>query len=313
MGYVWQLPHSILIDIYNEEGYKTHQLGSDRTFKLAPSSRPVIQPAQLYKKELNSNWLNGSIDISNILTGPLKGNRTCEIEFYVLNELDDISAGPWNERYDNMLSLINGKICNLILQDDIIPGVGYSWTHGRVSVKSWKSEKDRSKVTLSFKVFPYKVKENAPPEDWPTGPDGNSWPPTPDFIPRWNETIWKYGSDDYVWKWNELFGVSIKFGYFEVRGGSEGTWKDIINTDANLINADILVDGGSVSATRYETFDYSRSGTHGQTITIPDQGSITGKLPLYPGDNYYYFNFSGSSEDKISILVMQNESTEVEA
>ena len=311
MGYVWQLPHSILIDIYNEEGYKTHQLGSDRTFKLAPSSRPVIQPAKPYNKEVTSNWIDGVIDISNILESkPTYGNRTCEIEFYVLNELDDILAGPWYERYDNILSLINGKICNLILQDDIIPGVGYSWTHGRVSVKSWKSEKDRSKVTLSFKVFPYKVKESVPPENWPTGPDGNSWPPTPDFIPRWDETIWKYGSSDYIWKWNGLFGTPITFGYFQVHGG-DGTWKDIINPTNQTIEADILVQGSNnANATRYAEFDYSRSGAHDPTISL-SSGINQEKLILKPNHNYYFFNASSGST--VSMLVIRDGSLEVGA
>ncbi len=309
MAYTFQLPHSIIIQTYNVDGYKQASYGSHSTFKLAPSSRPVIQPAKPYSKELTSNWLNGSIDISNILSSKglaSYGSRTCEIEFYVLNALDDIYAGEWYQRYDQILSSINGMTCTLILQDWIKPGIGYSWTYGRVSVKSWKSEKDRSKVTLSFKVIPYKKFESVPPEDWEGG-----WPPTPDFIPPWDVTIWKYGNDNYTWKWNGLFGTPISFGYFEVHGG-DGTWKDIINPTNATIEADILVQNGDLVATRFTEFDYSREGQHDEPIALA-QGYNPETLILKPDHNYYYFNTSGGTAADISVLVIRDESMEVGA
>lgn len=314
MGYTFQLPHSIIIQTYDVDGYKQASYGSYTSFKLAPSSRPVIQPAKPYSKELTSNWLNGSIDISNILSAkglPSLGNKTCEIEFYVLNALDGINAGQWYQRYDDILSSINGMKSVLVLQDWIKPGIGYSWTYGRVSVKSWKSEKDRSKVTLSFKLLPYKLFDPTPPENWPTGPDGNAWPPTPDLIPPWADSIWKYGGSNYSWKWNGLFGTAINFGYFEVHGG-DGTWKDIINPTNATIEADVVIQNGDLVATRYTEFDYSRESEHGETITLA-QGYNQESLILKPNHNYYYFNSSNGSAVDIQVLVIRDASMEVGA
>lgn len=307
MGYVWQLPHSIIIQTYDDNDDKEHSVGSYTTYKLAPSSRPVIQPAKPYSKELTSNWIDGSIDISNILSSePSYGLRTCEIEFYVLNTLDNINAGQWYQRYDRILSMINGKRCILTLQDDIKPRIGYSYTGGRVFVKSWKSEKDRSKITLAFKLFPYKITEYVPPEDWPD--DG--WPPTPSHWPRYDEDLWKYANNDYDWKWNGLFGTAITFGYFEIHGG-DGTWKDIINPINKTITTDVLITGGNIIGTRYAEFDYSRSSSATDPSILFQNGYSKQRLVLHPDHNYYYFNTQNGTETTVSMLVIRDESLEV--
>ena len=159
---------------------------------------------------------------------------------------------------------------------------------------------------MSFKLFPYKLFDQTPPEDWEGG-----WPPTPNFIPPWDETIWKFGGSDYSWKWNGLFGTAINFGYFEVHGG-DGTWKDIINPTNATIEADILIQNGDIVATRFAEFDYSRESEHGETITLA-QGYNPESLILKPDHNYYYFNSSNGSAVDIQVLVIRDASMEVGA
>lgn len=306
MGYVWQLPHSIIIQTISQDGYKQETYFSDKTFKMAPSSRPVAAPPQLYKKELTSNWLDGVVDISNVLEmNPLLGHRTCEIEFYVLNELDDISVDPWNERYDQLISILNGQKCYLTLQDDILPNTGFYYMKGRVHVKSWKSEKDRSKVTLLFKLSPIKPFVKAPPESWEGGN-----PPTPDFDPPWDPNYWwKRGNPGYEWKWNNLFGTDVSFGYFAIDGSKGHIWRDIINPTKELVRSNVMVSytgNVAVTATRYDEFDYSRTSSHGATITFTN-GMNEEKLILNPGHNYYYFTTGSNAE----VLVMKDGMMEV--
>lgn len=308
MGYVWQLPHSIIIQIIDQDGYKQGTYFSDSTFKMAPSSRPVASPPQLYKKELTSNWLDGVVDISNVLEmNPLLGYRTCEIEFYVLNELDDILVNPWYQRYEELISILNGQKCYLTFQDDILPKTGFHYMRGRVHVKSWKSEKDRSKVTLSFKLNPLKSWNDSPPEEWEDGK-----PPTPDFEPPWDPDYWwKRGNPGYEWKWDNLFGRDVSFGYFEIPAGKGSIWRDIINPTGKTINSDVLVDKANLvetTATRYDDFDYDRESPHGATITFNSGLNKDDKsLTLKPGHNYYYFTSSGKAE----ILVIKDGTMEV--
>ena len=61
------------------------------TWWLIPSSRPVINPPGFKSNYIEIPGMDGSIDISTVLTGgyPTYSNRTGSIEYYVMREYDE--------------------------------------------------------------------------------------------------------------------------------------------------------------------------------------------------------------------------------
>lgn len=115
---------------------------------LVPTSRPVINPPQLKKKTIDIPGWNGSLDLSESLTGyPVFENRTGSIEFYVMN-----GFAQWYEIYAEVMNYLHGKKMQMILSED--PDFYYE---GRFTVNNWKSDKGRSRIAIDYDVAPYKM------------------------------------------------------------------------------------------------------------------------------------------------------------
>ncbi len=124
---------------------------------LIPSSRPLFNPPAVKTNYIDIPGGDGILDLTTALAGrPLYKNRTGSIEFYVENGFKD-----WTVLYSEIMVYLHGQKMRAILEDD--PGYYYE---GRFNVNAWKSDKDRSIITIDYDVGPYKKDILSADEDW---------------------------------------------------------------------------------------------------------------------------------------------------
>lgn len=126
-------------------------------WKLVPTSRPLFNPPAQKVKTIEIPGGDGVIDLSQSLTGyPVFQNRTGSMEFVVLNDFK-----PWHMAFSDIMDYLHGRTMRAMLEDD--PEYYYE---GRFAVNSWKSDKDRSKITIDYDVGPYKWSLQSSTSDW---------------------------------------------------------------------------------------------------------------------------------------------------
>ena len=114
---------------------------------IVASERPVFSPPSPKFEFIEIPGRASPIDMTETLTGkPTYSQRTGSFDFYVVN-----GYNRWNELYQTILNHLHGKKLRAILEDE--PEYYYE---GRFSVNSWKSQKDWSRITISYTVDPYK-------------------------------------------------------------------------------------------------------------------------------------------------------------
>lgn len=119
-------------------------------FQLIPTSRPVINPPPFKANFISIPGGNGSIDASTALTNyPMYDDRTGSIEFKSMRDYG--SPTGWVKTYELLLNYIHGRKFKVVLFDD--PDFYYE---GRLSINSWKSDKDWSTITLDYRLDPFK-------------------------------------------------------------------------------------------------------------------------------------------------------------
>lgn len=124
---------------------------------LIPSSRPAISMPSTRPKFVEIPGMNGSLDLSDILTGfPTFGDRSGSISFYVVNDY-----WPWQVAYETISNYLHGQRMRMILEDD--PAYYYE---GRFKVDSWQTGADRSTITIGYTVGPFKIAVNSSSEPW---------------------------------------------------------------------------------------------------------------------------------------------------
>ena len=133
--------------MYHSIYFGTKNCYSD--YHLIPSSRPVINPPEKKSNYIDIPGGNGSLDLSEALTGyPLFNNREGELEFYVEN------GHSWTDIYSKLLNEVHGKYMDIILEDS------QEWVYkGRLFVDEWESPTDGtwSVVTMKYIIEPYAV------------------------------------------------------------------------------------------------------------------------------------------------------------
>lgn len=146
--------HSItFIDIHDD----TNRRNTWDDWHLIPASRPVISPPGIQTRTVEIPGLNGSLDLTEIVTGyPVYKNRSGSIDFYVENDYWN-----WEVAYATILKYLHGKRLRCILEDD--PSYFYE---GRFAVSEWRSEKTHSRITIQYDVYPYKKEITESDEPW---------------------------------------------------------------------------------------------------------------------------------------------------
>lgn len=122
---------------------------------LVPSSRPLVEPPEVKTVFKENEGGDGSLDLTTSLTAkPRYRFRSGNWEFIVINNgqlEDNYSYGKWATRYSDLMNYLHGKKLYAILNDDM----NYFY-EGRYAVASWRSEKDNSKITINYTLYPYK-------------------------------------------------------------------------------------------------------------------------------------------------------------
>lgn len=132
--------------------YHSVIFGSKNTYddwKIVPSERPVFVPPAQKTTYIDLPGADGSLDVSDTLTGyPLFEDREGSLNFYVLNDHDHYN---WATTYSDIMSYLHGKQLHAILEDD--PDWYYD---GRFWVESWTPDAHHSKISIKYRVNPYK-------------------------------------------------------------------------------------------------------------------------------------------------------------
>ncbi len=120
---------------------------------LVPSSRPVINPPEPKYNMIDIPGVNGSIDLTEVLTGDVSySNRTGSIEFIVFNE----KPMTWYNLYTQIMDFVQGQKVQIKLEEE--PEYYYE---GRVKVNAWQSGKNFSTISLDYNLDPYKYESTA--------------------------------------------------------------------------------------------------------------------------------------------------------
>lgn len=118
---------------------------------LIPATRPVLtQPNPAYNfVEIPGS--DGSMDLTDYLIGrPTYSDRQGSFEFYVEN-----GYGDWTSRRAEIAAFLNGRNMRLYLEDD--PNYYYE---GRFFFRGWTPDASHSKVTIEYRVKPYRYTAN---------------------------------------------------------------------------------------------------------------------------------------------------------
>ena len=114
---------------------------------LVPASRPVFSPPALKEHIIDIPGKDGVLDFTDSLTGyPMFERREGSFEFIVMNGYQE-----WHALYSTISAFLHGHKLKAILEDE--PDKYYE---GRFVISDWKSEKDYSRITIAYKVDPYK-------------------------------------------------------------------------------------------------------------------------------------------------------------
>lgn len=140
--------------------YHSITIGDKNTYDdwhLVAEERPSVQPPTANTSFVDIPGMNGSLDISEALTGyPTYGRRKGSWEFTILNDYES-----WISLYQRMSNYLHNRKLKAILEDD--PAYYYE---GRFYISKWKSDHPNSKITVEYEVQPYKKEHAAVDDPW---------------------------------------------------------------------------------------------------------------------------------------------------
>lgn len=127
-------------------------------WKLIPVSRPLVSPPSPNTKSVSIPGMNGSLDLSTLFTGYMTyQNRSGSWTFIVHNEYADY----WQTLYTKIMEYLHGKSLVCSLEDD-----RDYYYEGLFTVNNWQSNRDWSRITISYSLYPYKRLIQATDEPW---------------------------------------------------------------------------------------------------------------------------------------------------
>lgn len=144
---------------------------------LVPTERPVFEMPTLKKYSQDIPGGNGEIDLTEALGGyPVYQNRTGSIEFALMhqslvtnlgynNGYDNASRTEWQIVYSSIANFLHGQKVRVFSDD--IPDYFFE---GRVTISSWGSDEQYSKITLDYDLEPYMYTVIASDDPWKWDP-----------------------------------------------------------------------------------------------------------------------------------------------
>ena len=117
---------------------------------LIPSTKPTFVMPEPAQKFVDVPGRNGSIDMSDYLTGGVTyADRSGSFEFYML---DTDIANDWDARCAAIAEFLHGKKLKAILEDD--PFYQYE---GRFILSNKNTSSLTPKITINYRVGPFKT------------------------------------------------------------------------------------------------------------------------------------------------------------
>ena len=114
---------------------------------LIPATRPTMSIPGAQNKFVDIPGMNGSYDISDYLTSDTTySDRNGSFDFIV-----DNGHAEWLTIYRDITAYLHGQKMRMTLSDD--PNWYYE---GRFTVDEYKSDKENSHISISYRVSPYK-------------------------------------------------------------------------------------------------------------------------------------------------------------
>ena len=152
------MPHSLSFERRNVNG-QTEIKHTWTHWHLIPVSTIVIaQPTPVYTY-VDIPGADGAMDLSDYLVGrPTYSDRQGTIEFYVADITDNAGKGTasnWNTRRTDIANFLNGSKMKVYLDDD-----QNHYYEGRVFFKQWTPDASHSKVTIEYRLKPYRYTTN---------------------------------------------------------------------------------------------------------------------------------------------------------
>lgn len=175
--YLYRAPHSIVFADSVHSLYDNHKtnfdgvnIGAGSTrhtsldWFLVPKERPSIEKASVKEHYVDIPGTNGGLDLTESLTGfPLYEFIEGSFEFTILNDRKLVIVNnscvktkeleiTWEVLNRDIREFLNGKQRYMMLEDDP------SWYYyGRFTVEKYdSSDASNSKITIAYKVYPYK-------------------------------------------------------------------------------------------------------------------------------------------------------------
>lgn len=154
-----------------------YRIGDDRTtirfetenyydtwddFHLIPTARPILSLPTPNTKFVSIPGRKDPIDLTEYLTGHSTfGNRTGSWSFYTDVDYVEQRLGGWIAFDKRLRSLFHGHVGKIVLLDD--PSYFYT---GELTMGQWQTGEDRSTVTISYDLYPYKKDLSSTMELW---------------------------------------------------------------------------------------------------------------------------------------------------
>lgn len=128
-----------------------------RDWGIYLKNRPSISPPEPKTSYIEIAGRDGDIDASESLTGYMNyKDRDIEMEFTIIDPREF-----WSEKYSEIMDYMHGRKMRIIM--DEAPDYYYE---GRITVGTWDSERNKSTLPISAKVYPYKKAVQSTLSDW---------------------------------------------------------------------------------------------------------------------------------------------------
>ena len=132
---------------------------------LLPINRPVIEYPSLKKKQIDIEGADGSVDLSEAVTGyPTFQNRTGKLKFRVIDAKDIYDV---RKRKDDIAQYLHGKRMNMILEED-----EQFYYVGRFEIDDfeYKGIKSWADIEIKYDLEPYKYYLHLSDDRWEWNP-----------------------------------------------------------------------------------------------------------------------------------------------
>lgn len=131
-------------------------------FHLIPTARPILSLPTPNTKFVSIPGRKDPIDLTEYLTGHSTfGNRTGSWSFFTDVDYVEQRLGGWVAFDKRLRSLFHGHVGKIVLLDD--PSYFYT---GELTMGQWQPGEDRSTVTISYDLYPYKKDLSSTMELW---------------------------------------------------------------------------------------------------------------------------------------------------